>query len=130
VNQNQSVSVNDGVASLFVGSNRILMTLLPELANRAMAVVFEHCYMAPALDALRAVRPDLPVIYSAHNVETTLKADLLRDRPQGATFAALIRDIEQQLIAQASLIAGTGKTPISGFGRAKARLDRAGHGRP
>ena len=104
VNRNQPVGVNDGVASLFVGSNRILAALLPELANRAAAVVFEHCYMAPALDALRAVRPDLPVIYSAHNVEATLKADLLRDHPLGATLAALISDIEQQLIAQASLI--------------------------
>jgi glycosyltransferase involved in cell wall biosynthesis len=96
--------VNDGVASLFVASNRILMTLLPELANRAAAVVFEHCYMAPALDALRAVRPDLAVIYSAHNVEATLKAELLGDHPLASTFAAFIRDLEGRLIAQASLI--------------------------
>ncbi len=135
VNRNQRMSVNDGVASLFVGSNDILATLLPELANRAMAVVFEHCYMAPALDVLRAVRPDLPVIYSAHNVETMLKVDLLRDHPLGATFAALVSDTEQQLIAQACLVvccteldgpAGARRPPRTGRQRRRPEQIRVG----
>ena len=104
VNDGHPISISDGVAALFVAENRALATLLGEFVQRVDAVDFEHCYMAPALDGLRALRPDLPVIYSAHNVEAQLKKELLRDHPLGASFARFIGDLEARLAATARLV--------------------------
>ncbi len=48
-NAGQPLSVNDCVASLFVGTNRSMRAVIATLAPRASAVILEHCYMAPVL---------------------------------------------------------------------------------
>jgi glycosyltransferase involved in cell wall biosynthesis len=104
VNDRQPVSIDDGVASLFVGGNRLLREIAAAIALRAHALIFEHPYMAPVLDALRDIRPDLPVIYSAHNVEARHKGDLLKNHSLGPTFAGLIAELENRLVRDARLI--------------------------
>ena len=74
------ISVDDVAAALFVSDNRVLAELIRRLAPRASAAVFEHPYMAPLIEPLRAIRPELPIIYSAHNVEAELKHKLWRER--------------------------------------------------
>jgi glycosyltransferase involved in cell wall biosynthesis len=104
VNEGQPMSVNDAVASLFVASNPVLNELVCGLAARAQAVVFEHPYMAPLLDAITVTRPELPVIYSAHNVEATHKREILRGHRLAPTLATFIAELEQYLVARARLI--------------------------
>ncbi|MCW2285763.1 glycosyltransferase involved in cell wall biosynthesis [Rhodoblastus acidophilus] len=104
VNRDQSVSVNDGVAALFVAANRALREIAAALAHSAQAFIFEHPYMAPALEDLRRLRPDAPVVYSAHNVEAELKRKLLRGHPLARTLVGFIAELERRLVAQADLI--------------------------
>ena len=121
VNDGHPVSISDGVAALFVAENRALATLLGEFVQRADAVDFEHCYMAPALDGLRALRPDLPVIYSAHNVEALLKPQLLRPHPLGERFATFIAELESRLVAAARLVVCCTEADANHFKRLGAR---------
>ena len=104
VNAGQAVSVNDGVAALFVAANRALREIVAALAPRAQALIFEHPYMAPVLDELRRLRPDAPVVYSAHNVEAELKRNLLRGHPLARSLVAFIAELERRLVARADLI--------------------------
>jgi glycosyltransferase involved in cell wall biosynthesis len=104
INENQPVSINDGVASLFAGGNRLLREIAAAIALRAHALIFEHPYMAPVLDALMTLRPDLPVIYSAHNVEARHKSELLATHAIGPTFTRFIGELEGRLVKDARLI--------------------------
>ena len=103
-NQGQPLTVDDCVASLFAGSNRILRTVACALARRAGALVFEHCYMAPILDAVESVRPGIPVVYSAHNVEARHRVAMLAGHSAGAAFGALVAEVEQLLVGRAALV--------------------------
>jgi glycosyltransferase involved in cell wall biosynthesis len=104
VNENQKMSVNDGVASLFAASNRVLSAITQGLARRAAAVIFEHPYMAPLLAGIRQVAPEIPVIYSAHNVEARHKAEMLKEHSAGIILAEFIAAVESYLTAEAGLI--------------------------
>jgi len=104
VNAGESVSVNDGVASLFAASHRALTQIACALALRARGVVFEHPYMAPVLDALSTVRSEMTVIYSAHNVESKLKAELLGRHRLRDTWVSYIAELEGSLLARADWV--------------------------
>jgi glycosyltransferase involved in cell wall biosynthesis len=104
VNEGQKISVNDAVASLFATSNPIMTGIVSIVARQASSVIFEHCYMAPLLDVIRTVRPDIPVVYSAHNVEENHKAVQLRARSAGGRFTAFIAELERRLVAHSNLI--------------------------
>jgi len=104
MNAGRTLSVNDAVASLFAASSLNLRSIVADLSRRAGVVIFEHCYMAPLLDIIALVRPDLPVVYSAHNVEESHKRDILREHPLGDDVTAFVRDLERRLVGRASLI--------------------------
>jgi glycosyltransferase involved in cell wall biosynthesis len=104
VNAGQAVSVNDGVAALFVAANRAVREIAAALALRAEVLIFEHPYMAPVLDELRRLRADAPVVYSAHNVEADLKRKLLRGHPLARSLVAFIAELERRLVGCADLI--------------------------
>jgi hypothetical protein len=103
-NDGQPASVNDGVASLFAATNQALTALVCKFASRAGAVILEHPYMTPMLDCISAVRPGLPVIYSAHNVEATHKKELLTGHRLANTLATFIAELERRLVAQSRLV--------------------------
>jgi len=76
INQWNVMSVADIAASMFVTENTLFMRWFRRLVRRASNLVFEHCYMAPLIEALpEGARPQL--IYSAHNVEAELKDRML-----------------------------------------------------
>ncbi|MGO9991006.1 MAG: glycosyltransferase [Steroidobacteraceae bacterium] len=104
LNAGQPMSANDAVASLFAAANRVLVDIISALAGRVGAVIFEHPYMAPVLDVLKAVRSALPIVYSAHNIEATHKAGILQGHSLGATLTEFIAQLEKRLTAAASLI--------------------------
>ena len=104
MNAGQRVSVNDIVASLFAATNQSLACSVADLACRASVVIFEHTYMAPLLDVIRLVRPDLPVVYSAHNVEKKQKTEILTGHRLGRTLSRFVGEVEQRLVEASALV--------------------------
>ncbi len=64
----------------------------------ADAVVFEHAYMAPLIEL---VPTGVPVVYSAHNVETVLKASVYAGHPLRRTLTEAVRLAEEELVSEA-----------------------------
>ncbi len=128
MNIGQTISVNDIVAGLFLGCDHVFAELASQLAARCTAVMFEHCYMAPALDWLRAVRPDLPIVYEAHNVEAGIKAELLREHPLRDPLLGFVVEIEQRLTGAADLVVTCTESDADHFGRVGARTIVVGNG--
>ncbi len=98
------VSANDVVAGLFAPFNKVLVNILAELASRADVAIYEHCYMATTLDVIRAARPNLPIVYSSHNVEVAAKRELLEEHPIGPELVAFVKDAENALAKAARLV--------------------------
>ncbi len=128
INAGQTISVNDIVAALFLGCDHVFAELVSQLAARCTAVMFEHCYMAPALDWLRPVRPDLPIVYDAHNVEAEIKAELLREHPLRDPLLGFVVEIEHRLTAAADLVVTCTESDAEHFRRAGARTLVVGNG--
>ncbi len=84
--------------------------------------------MAPALDALRKARPDLPVVYSAHNVESRLKTELLRAHPQARNLISFIGELERRLAEQAQLIVCCTEADAAHFAAGGAPVALAANG--
>ncbi|HEV2300118.1 MAG TPA: glycosyltransferase [Stellaceae bacterium] len=104
-NAGQQVSANDIAAALFVSGHHVLSELAAQLASRSTLATFEHCYMAPVAEWLRKARPDLPIVYDAHNVEARIKRQLLAHHPWGSTLIPYVAEIERRLAATADLVA-------------------------
>ncbi len=121
-NAGQPLSVNDCVASLFAGTNRSMRAVVAMLASRASAVILEHCYMAPVLDIVDAVRPGLPVIYSAHNVEARHRIHMLDAHSAGWAISPLVADIERELAARAALVVCCTATDAEHFDQGSAEI--------
>ena len=122
MNRNQAISVNDVAAALFVSDNRVLAELIGRLAPRASAVVFEHPYMAPLIEPLRAIRPELPIIYSAHNVEAELKHKLWRERALESPLSAFVTELEARTIRHAELIVACTEEDARQFKKAHSKV--------
>lgn len=96
----ESVSIDDVIASEFCSRNDPFVLCFRMLGRAARVVVFEHPYLAPLLPFL----PDeMPVVYSALNVESRLKAQLLRGRRDAARRIAQVRDLERAMVRRAML---------------------------
>ena len=81
-----------------------LVAVAADLARRANVAVFEHCYLAPLLDAIHAAAPGLPVVYDAHNVEARLKRELLAGHPAAAALCDFVAEVERRLVDAAALV--------------------------
>ncbi len=117
-NEGQPLSVNDCVAALFVGSNRLMGDIAAAIGRRSEALLFEHCYMAPILDVIDTVRPDIPVVYSAHNVEAVHRLEMLAAHAAGRPFGAFVEELEQRLARRAKLIVCCTTADAEHFSRA------------
>jgi glycosyltransferase involved in cell wall biosynthesis len=99
--RNGVVSVNDVLAAQFCNSNEAFVAAYRRLAARSSAVVFEHPYLSPLVEFLPS---DKPVVYSALNVERTLKPQLLRDRKDSAKWLEKVEALERALLTRANLV--------------------------
>jgi glycosyltransferase involved in cell wall biosynthesis len=104
LNSGQPVSADDVAASLFATTNPTLTAVVGDLARRSQAVIFEHPYLAPLLDVLAMTASNLPVIYSAHNVEAEYKKPLLASHSSSSTLLAHIGALERRLLSAARQI--------------------------
>ena len=102
--EGEPVSANDVAAALMIGGNRVLADIAGRVVRRVAAVVLEHPYMVPVLDLLDELRPGLPVVYSAHNVEARYKPAILRGHSQAEALAACVTALENRAVARAQLI--------------------------
>ena len=104
LNAGQPLSVNDSTASCFVASNSAMRAIVADLAQRVDAVIFEHSYMTPILDVIDTVRPDLPIIYSAHNVECRHRVEMLKAHSKGVQLGIFVAETERKLVSRADLV--------------------------
>lgn len=74
---------------------------LREAARGADAVLLAHPYMLPAVDAAGI---DLPLVYEAHNVEATLKSDIIPYSRGGDDALARIVAVETEAATRAVAI--------------------------
>ncbi len=94
----------DVMTALHAPANAVLLAVAADLAQRARVAVFEHCYMAPLLDAMLAAAPALPVVYDAHNVERLLKRELLASHPARDLLCPFVDEVERRLVQAAGLV--------------------------
>jgi glycosyltransferase involved in cell wall biosynthesis len=110
-----AVSIGDFAAGLFLGCDHVFADLLSRLAARCTAVMFGHCSMAPALDWLSQARPELPIVFQAHNPEGKQKAALLRGHPWRDPLVRFRADLEQRLTAAADLVVNRRRNDAAQF---------------
>jgi hypothetical protein len=97
-------SLEDLASAMHAPDHAALRDVLAELAPRAAVAIFEHCYLAGLLDTLRDAAPALPIVYDAHNVEASLKRELLAGHPAEIALRAFVDILEQRLVAAAAMV--------------------------
>lgn len=115
INEGETLSVNDLSAALYVASNPIMTDQFGRILRRAGTLVFEHCYMLPLLPIAERLRPDIPVIYSAHNVERDLKAAILQTHRCRSELVDLVTDLESCILDRADLVVACTQNDIDRF---------------
>ena len=100
----QGVSVSDIATGLFVANHHSLADVLSILLPRSNAVIFDRCVMAPALDIIKRIRSDLPILYHARDIETTGMEPRLQRHPLRAPLENFVGEIERRLAAAADVV--------------------------
>lgn len=95
------VSIGDVVSARHCQLNERFGMLFKQIATDADIVVFEHPFLAPMLDSLSSNKP---VIYASLNVETQIKSDILKHRPDFLAVIEEVRGLENRLVRRANLI--------------------------
>ena len=106
------VSVADIVSARECLGNREFVAAFKRELERADAVLFEQCYLAPLLDF---VPPGMPVIYSSQNHEVELKDALLAQRRDGQVMMDEVRAIERRMVLAATLIVCVSEADAKSF---------------
>jgi glycosyltransferase involved in cell wall biosynthesis len=106
------VSINDIAAALHCLDNKVLTRLFRRLCDSSSLIIFSHPYMGPLL---QLVGKPLPVIYEAHNVESELKADVLKHHTDSDILSGFVAQIEDYLRQQADAIICTTEADKDAF---------------
>ncbi|MFC7554259.1 glycosyltransferase [Pseudoroseomonas wenyumeiae] len=120
--------LEDIVSAMLAASHPTLLAVAADLSRRARVAVFEHCYLAPLLDAMHAAAPGLPVVYDAHNVEARLKREILAGHPAGAPLCAFVEEVERRLLDAADLVLCCSEADAAHFGPAARQVVLMPHG--
>ena len=110
--------------------NEALTAAVTAMAPRVGCAVFCHCYLAPLIEPLHAVAPEVPVVYDSHNVEATLKAALLAGHPAATAVAAYVAAIEQRLTAIAAVVLCCSDADAAWFAPFARQIVMLPHGMP
>jgi glycosyltransferase involved in cell wall biosynthesis len=99
------MSIADVASAMHLADNPLFLRWFRRLARRAGTIVLEHCYMAPALDHLPPGATPR-ILYSAHNVEADLKAQMLRAfrHTHAGPVAALVTALEGRVARAAQRV--------------------------
>ncbi|NGM34047.1 glycosyltransferase family 4 protein [Methylobacterium sp. DB0501] len=100
----EQVSANDIVAALFAPSNYLLRRLCKYFVRRTNVIVLEHCYMGSLIDVIKSNAQDIPIIYSAHNVESALKTQLLQNHRSFTELTDFVNDLEALVCKFADMV--------------------------
>jgi glycosyltransferase involved in cell wall biosynthesis len=87
------VPITDIVMPVLYKETPEYVAALSEASRDALAVVASHPY---TLDAIQECAPGKPLWFEAHNVEYTLKRDILPDSEAGRALLHRVRDCESQ----------------------------------
>ena len=94
-------SVTDILASGLISQTPAYLDALDRALNAADGVVLAHPFLYPAV---RSLRPDLPLVYDAHNAEFLLKETVLPRSKVGAALLDLTRQVEAAATRKAVLV--------------------------
>ena len=94
-------SVTDILASGLIDRTPTYLQELDRALTGAQGVVLAHPFLYPAV---RTVRPDVPVIYDAHNAEFLLKETVLPTSKVGTALLDLTRSVEAAATRSALLV--------------------------
>ncbi len=97
------ISVNDLLAYREAPCNQELLNSWRELYKSSEIIILEHPYLAGLLEK-QPPAPGIPVIYEAHNLETRMKQELLREHPESAGFRELAARAETTALTRAQLL--------------------------
>jgi hypothetical protein len=120
--------LEDIVSAMHAPSHPALLAVAADLSRRANVAVFEHCYLAPLLDAMRTAAPGLPVVYDAHNVEARLKREILSGHPAEAPLCNFVEEVERRLLAAADLVLCCSEADAAHFAPAARQVVLMPHG--
>lgn len=120
--------LEDIVSAMHAASHPALLAVAADLSRRARVAVFEHCYLAPLLDAMHAATPGLPVVYDAHNVEARLKREILAGHPAEAPLCGFVEEVERRLLAAADLVLCCSEADAAHFGPSARQVVLMPHG--
>ncbi|MBO1076108.1 glycosyltransferase family protein [Roseomonas marmotae] len=121
-------ALEDIATAMHASAHAGLVALAADLATRARVAVFEHCYLAPLLDAMQQAAPGLPAVYDAHNVETALKRELLREHPAREALCGFVAETERRLLARSALVLACSDGDAEAFRPAARQLVLFPHG--
>lgn len=103
---------SDLVALLHCMDNERLVQEFCQASTLAGLVVFEQVYLAPLA---RLLPPEVPVVYSAHNVESSLKAQALAGDPNAADLCAAVEAAETFLLERADVVVAVSREDAAEF---------------
>ena len=91
--------VTDVVAGSHIELTPAYLAAAAEAARGASAVILAEPYLLPVVEQLDL---DVPVIYDAYNVESSLKAGVFPDSPLGAELLAQVVDVERRAVQRSA----------------------------
>ena len=106
------ISIGDLVSGRHCLRNERFCLLLKQMAADADIVIFEHPFLAPLLDLLP---PEKAVIYSSLNVESQIKSDILKSRPDFSVVIEEVKRLENRLLHRANIITAVCETDAQTF---------------
>jgi len=95
------VSISDLVTAEWVSHNTPFMRTFHRLLSSVDAVIFEHPFLVRLSEEIPT---SIPVVYSSLNVESDLKRDTLRDRPDAADAIQRVCALENAMLERADLV--------------------------
>jgi glycosyltransferase involved in cell wall biosynthesis len=95
------VSTIDITATLAIQQDEAYMERATALLEGADAVMLEHPYLLPVVES---IRPGIPVILDAQNVEIDLKRAMYRSSAAADALLEAVGDVERRAIARADLV--------------------------
>lgn len=107
-----NIPINDITANALLSLTPAYAETLAASAINSHAVIASHPYM---IDIIEQTNSDIPIWYEAHNVEYTLKADILAGIDQAAPLLEEVRQAEKKCWIKAERVFACAQRDLEAF---------------
>lgn len=99
-------SVDDIIAAHFCTTNEILRGLLEAISPKTSHIILEHPYMTNLACIAKQNNADIKIIYNSHNVESTLKQQMLTssNHSDAKSLIEIVELLEEEAVRISSFI--------------------------